>query len=103
MAEHHESPRVDRQLIGRCARQSDPGSCQFFVSADDEIIQRFDPALATRMRKDTNRGTECKNNYEDDIKQLQQKIESISFAARKKMVLHDQWIETAQESLSKMA
>ena len=36
---HHEAARVDRQLIGRAARQGDPGSCQFFLSLEDEILE----------------------------------------------------------------
>jgi len=37
--ERHEAARVDRQLIGRAARQGDPGSCQFFLSLEDEILE----------------------------------------------------------------
>jgi len=36
--ELHESPRVDRQLFGRCGRQGDPGSCRQFMSLDDEVF-----------------------------------------------------------------
>ena len=39
--EPNESLRVDRQLIGRVGRQGDPGSYQFFVSADDALLLRF--------------------------------------------------------------
>ena len=53
--ERHEARRIDRQLAGRCARQGDPGSAQFFVSLEDEIIEAFgekprrpDPQAATR-------------------------------------------------------
>ncbi len=38
LTELHESPRIDRQLIGRCARQGDPGSYQIFVSDEDELL-----------------------------------------------------------------
>jgi preprotein translocase subunit SecA len=41
--ERHESPRVDRQLYGRAARQGDPGSAQAFVSLEDELIRRYLP------------------------------------------------------------
>jgi len=41
--ERHESPRIDRQLFGRSARQGDPGSCVAFVSRDDELITRHLP------------------------------------------------------------
>ncbi len=37
--EFHTSRRIDRQLIGRCGRQGDPGSAQFFVSLEDEILE----------------------------------------------------------------
>lgn len=37
--ERHESLRIDRQLIGRSGRQGDPGSCQFFLSLEDELLE----------------------------------------------------------------
>lgn len=37
--ERHEAARIDRQLVGRAARQGDPGSCQFFLSLEDEILE----------------------------------------------------------------
>ena len=46
--ERHESQRVDRQLFGRAARQGDPGSAQAFLSAEDELVQRFLPPLLQR-------------------------------------------------------
>ena len=42
--EPNESLRVDRQLIGRVGRQGDPGSYQFFISADDALLLRFGSA-----------------------------------------------------------
>lgn len=50
VTEWHISPRTDRQLIGRAARQGDPGSCQFFAAADDELVTRFAPEWSARMR-----------------------------------------------------
>ena len=52
--ERHEARRIDRQLAGRCARQGDPGSAQFFVSVDDEIIEAFGEKRAARVRKRLN-------------------------------------------------
>ena len=39
--EHHDARRVDNQLRGRAGRQGDPGSSQFYVSLEDELMQRF--------------------------------------------------------------
>jgi preprotein translocase subunit SecA len=49
--ERHEARRIDRQLAGRCARQGDPGYCQFFVSLEDEIIEAFGEKPAIRIRR----------------------------------------------------
>src|SRR4051794_14766562 len=46
-----EARRIARQLAGRCARQGDPGYCQFFVSLEDEIIEAFGEKPAARLRK----------------------------------------------------
>ena len=49
--ERHEARRIDRQLAGRCARQGDPGYCQFFVSLEDEILEAYGEKPAIRLRK----------------------------------------------------
>jgi preprotein translocase subunit SecA len=41
--ERHEAHRIDRQLAGRSGRQGDPGSCQFFVSLEDELLEALGP------------------------------------------------------------
>jgi preprotein translocase subunit SecA len=41
--ERHEARRIDRQLAGRAARQGDPGSCQFFLALDDELLEGLGP------------------------------------------------------------
>lgn len=49
--ERHESRRVDNQLIGRSARQGDPGSAQFFVSVEDPLIRRYRPKQSKRYAR----------------------------------------------------
>ena len=44
LTERHDAGRVDRQLIGRCARQGDPGLYEMFLSAEDPILGRTPPA-----------------------------------------------------------
>ena len=46
LTEYHESRRVDRQLLGRCARQGDPGTCQAIVALDDELYRVHAPAAS---------------------------------------------------------
>ena len=47
--EHHRLARVDRQLIGRGARQGDPGSARFFISPDDRFVADHAPFLAASV------------------------------------------------------
>ena len=49
--ELHDSARIDRQLVGRCGRQGDPGSYRQFLALDDDIlVTGFDPGRAVRCR-----------------------------------------------------
>jgi preprotein translocase subunit SecA len=45
LTEYNESRRIDRQLIGRCARQGDPGSAEIVVALDDELFATQVPRL----------------------------------------------------------
>ena len=103
VVEHHESPRVDRQLIGRCARQSDPGSCQFFVSAEDEIIDRYDAGLSRTMKRSARSSGECQTNFDKELMNLQNRIEKLNYVARQKMVTYDRWTESVQKSVAQLA
>jgi preprotein translocase subunit SecA len=55
LTEYHETRRVDRQLLGRCARQGDPGSCEAIVSLEDEIYKVY-ASGATRLVEDFVKG-----------------------------------------------
>ncbi len=50
LTEYHESPRIDRQLIGRCARQGEPGACQAVVARDDPLLLQH-AALGGRVAR----------------------------------------------------
>ena len=56
LTEHHESPRIDRQLYGRCARQHDRGSCEAIVALDDEIYRVCAPTAARLLLRLQARG-----------------------------------------------
>jgi preprotein translocase subunit SecA len=49
--EMHSSARIDRQLVGRAARQGDPGSYQFFLSLEDELLRCLKPDKLLRLRR----------------------------------------------------
>ncbi len=92
-SEPHESARVDRQLVGRAARQADPGSCQTFVAADDPLILMHGPALGHRMKRLANARGEVDVDLTADIARLQRKAERRSFARRKQVMAHDDWLD----------
>ena len=54
--ERHDARRVDRQLIGRAGRQGDPGSGQFFVSLEDELLEALGPKRQAALRELGRRG-----------------------------------------------
>jgi preprotein translocase subunit SecA len=54
--ERHEARRIDRQLAGRAGRQGDPGSAQFFMSLEDELLEALGPERQDRLREVGRRG-----------------------------------------------
>lgn len=51
LTERHDNKRVDRQLIGRCARQGDPGTCEEMLSLDDELFQGRSALVVQALRR----------------------------------------------------
>jgi preprotein translocase subunit SecA len=102
-AEMHSSGRVDRQLAGRAARQGDPGSCQFFVSAEDEWLVRQDSRLAGRIRQAGGAAGECRVDVSAALARLQRKAEFNAWQQRREMVARDDWFESVQSSLARRA
>lgn len=89
VAECHDSTRVDRQLIGRGARQGDPGSAQTFVSAEDSLIQRFGPWLASTMQRYATPSGEVSLNLSRRTRRLQSIAERQDYAARCALLRRD--------------
>lgn len=87
--ERHESRRVDNQLIGRCARQGNPGYAQFFVSFEDDLIMQHAPKLSAKLKS---KGT-LPQKYTTIFKKLQCQLDLLYFEQRKKMFHYDDWIE----------
>ena len=91
--ECNDSDRIDRQLMGRAARQGDPGSCQFFVSADDSLIRSHDSALGKELQRRTDQQGEAHVDYSRRIARTQRKVSRRNRAARKEMLRQDRWLE----------
>ena len=100
-AEHNTSPRVDRQLAGRSARQGQPGSVQFFVSADDELFVTGDSDLPDRIRQQCESTGETRQSFESEVSQLQEQLERSFFARRQQMVQRDHWVDDVLETLAR--
>jgi preprotein translocase subunit SecA len=91
--EPHACSRVDRQLIGRAARQGDPGSCQMFVSAEDDLIRVFGSRLARTMRRLADAQGEIHENLSRDVARLQRRVERMNFERRRQLLRRDAWLE----------
>ena len=98
--ELHHGRRDDRQLARRAARQGDPGSCQFFASAEDEMIAARDPKLPQQIRNASQESGECVGELLPAIKRIQLTLERESARQRVSMVEHDKWLESVQSSLA---
>ena len=98
--QRHASHRVDRQLAGRAARQGDPGSCQFFVSADDELLRQYSPSLASQIASAC-RKSKSPPDFSLQIYRLQRRIEQNAFESRRMLVHQDNWMDAIRSSVAK--
>ncbi len=88
----HESRRVDRQLRGRAGRQGDPGSSQFFVSLEDDLMRLFgSERIASMMdRMGLKDGEEIQAGMMTKaIERAQKKVEENNFGIRKRLLEYD--------------
>jgi preprotein translocase subunit SecA len=99
--ERNESARIDRQLIGRAARQGQPGSAQLFVSADDHIIERYDSELSADIRNaPADEWGEVSGDFSQRIDRLQYKVERIRYEQRLRIAERDKWLHQTRQSLA---
>ncbi len=90
--ERHESRRVDRQLRGRAGRQGDPGSTQFYVSMEDELMRLFgSERIAGLMdRFGYKEGEVIQHSMiTKSIERAQKKVEENNFGIRKRLLEYD--------------
>ncbi len=90
--ERHESRRVDRQLRGRAGRQGDPGSSQFFVALEDDLMRMFgSERIASLMdRMGYKEGEVIQHSMiTKSIERAQKKVEENNFGIRKRLLEYD--------------
>lgn len=102
--ERHESRRVDRQLRGRSGRQGDPGSSQFFVSLEDNLMRMFMPERIARVmdRLGLKEGEVIQHSMvTSSIERAQKKVEENNFGIRKRLLEYDDVMNSQREVIYK--
>ncbi|ACX51617.1 preprotein translocase, SecA subunit [Ammonifex degensii KC4] len=98
--ERHESRRIDNQLRGRCGRQGDPGSTQFFLSLEDDLLRLFGGEtianLATRLGIDEDTPIEHPL-LTRAIESAQKRVEQRNFSLRKHVLEYDDVLNQQRE------
>ncbi|MCP4313489.1 MAG: preprotein translocase subunit SecA [Bacteroidetes bacterium] len=102
--ERHESRRVDRQLRGRAGRQGDPGSSQFYVSLEDELMRLFgsDRIAGMMDRLGLKEGEVIQHSMiTKSIERAQKKVEENNFGIRKNLLEYDDVMNSQREVIYK--
>ena len=102
--ERHESRRVDRQLRGRAGRQGDPGSSQFFVSLDDDLMRMFGSDRIAKImdRMGIKDGEVIQHSMiTKSIERAQKKVEENNFGIRKRLLEYDDVMNIQREAIYK--
>ncbi|MBO7495937.1 MAG: preprotein translocase subunit SecA [Salinivirgaceae bacterium] len=102
--ERHESRRVDRQLRGRAGRQGDPGSSQFFVSLEDNLMRLFgsDRIAGLMDKMGLQEGEVIQHSMiSKSIERAQKKVEENNFGIRKRLLEYDDVMNNQREVIYK--
>ena len=99
--ERHESRRIDNQLRGRSGRQGDPGYSRFFVSLDDELMQRFGSDNLQRLFGKMGDEPLESSMVTKAITTAQKKVEGQNFDTRKNLLDYDDVLRQQREIMYK--
>ncbi len=102
--ERHESRRVDRQLRGRSGRQGDPGTSQFYVCLEDDLMRLFGSDRIARMmdRLGIKEGEVIQHSMiTKSIERAQRKVEENNFGIRKRLLEYDDVMNSQREVIYK--
>ncbi len=98
--EKHESRRVDRQLRGRAGRQGDPGTSQFYVSLEDDLMRMFGSERISKLmdRMGIEEGEVIQHSMiTSSIERAQRKVEENNFGIRKRLIEYDDVMNAQRE------
>ena len=99
-SEWHESARIDRQLIGRCGRQGDPGTFRRYAALDDDILENgYGPKRAERLARQGEGKTGTLGNWNRTFQRAQQKVEKRHFRGRKSLMYHEKLRKKIQRQM----
>ncbi|MCQ2453114.1 MAG: preprotein translocase subunit SecA [Clostridia bacterium] len=102
--ERHESRRIDNQLRGRAGRQGDPGSSQFFISMEDDLLRVFGgdrmKLISARLGMDEDTPMDAKI-LTGQIENAQKRMESRNFETRKHVLQYDDVMNQQRELIYK--
>jgi preprotein translocase subunit SecA len=99
--EKNESARIDRQLIGRGARQGQPGSAQTYLSADDSLLGSYAPGLAAKLRSmPADAQGELPGKLKSQFDGVQRKVERLRYEGRRRMAERDKWLEETRQAIA---
>ena len=102
--ERHDSRRVDRQLRGRAGRQGDPGSSQFYVSLEDNLMRLFGSERIAKLmdRMGLEEGEVIQHGMiSKSIERAQKKVEENNFGVRKRLLEYDDVMNAQREVIYK--
>jgi len=102
--ERHDSRRVDRQLRGRSGRQGDPGSSQFYVALDDNLMRLFGSERIAKMmdKMGLKEGEVIQHSMiSKSIERAQKKVEENNFGIRKRLLEYDDVMNAQREVVYK--
>jgi len=102
--ERHDSRRVDRQLRGRAGRQGDPGSSQFYVSLEDNLMRLFGSERIAKLmdRMGLKEGEVIQHKMiSNSIERAQKKVEENNFGIRKRLLEYDDVMNAQREVVYK--
>jgi preprotein translocase subunit SecA len=103
--ERHDSRRVDRQLRGRSGRQGDPGSTEFFVSLEDDLMRKFGSERIAKLmdRMGLKEGEVITHSMvSKSIERAQKKVEENNFGIRKRLLEYDDVMNAQRKAIYKM-